>query len=306
MYSHPSLVVSRLKVFFRGFSFVSLSVTFSSGFLFPPTGASVEHLRPGTRQKIAFWSRQHQILPTYLNRQANLAVDNFLLLGPRQLTIFPKGIDHGNIPLLSIVQQILHPWVVTRISQQPSVRQHQQLLPHYQLVDQGKCRSIRCLAKSRSALRKWLSLLDHPKIIREFKEIASLVGETWQSVSDDDSLSLVLAMILQQPMTSPFGIWHECLTVKVTCWQSTNSSLSDSSLPLPRASQERDRRRRWWGAWNWSKCGCDGQEIYFAFSNYWLAVKSNITHDPMCSLSKRWRNNLKGLWLWINWHNCNS
>jgi hypothetical protein len=42
----------------------------------------------------------------------------------------------------------------------------------------------------------------------------------------------------------PFGIWHKCLTVKVTCWQSTNSSLSDSSLPLPRASQERDRRRR--------------------------------------------------------------
>jgi hypothetical protein len=38
MYSHPSsLVALRLKVFFRGFSFVSLSVTFSSGFLFPPT-----------------------------------------------------------------------------------------------------------------------------------------------------------------------------------------------------------------------------------------------------------------------------
>ena len=104
----------------------------------------------------------------------------------------------------------------------------------------------------------------------------------------------------------PFGSWHECSTVKVTCWQSTNSSLSDSSLPLPRASQEKDRRRRWWGAWNWRKSGCDGQAIYFAFSNYWLAVKSNITHDPMCSLSKRWRNNLKGLWLWINWYNCNS
>jgi hypothetical protein len=79
--------------------------------------------------------------------------------------------------------RILFRWGGDNISQQPSVRQHQQLLPHYQLVDQGKCQSIRCLAKSRSALRKWLSLLDHPKIIREFKEIASLVGETRQSVT---------------------------------------------------------------------------------------------------------------------------
>jgi hypothetical protein len=145
-------------------------------------GAFVEHLRPGTRPKIVFWSRQHQILLSYLNRQANLAADNFPPLGPRQLTIFPKGADHDNMPLLSIVQQTLHPWVVT-ISQQPSVRQHQQLLPHYQLVDQGKCWSIRCLAKLRSPLRKWLSLPDHPKIIQDFKEIASLVGKTRQSVT---------------------------------------------------------------------------------------------------------------------------
>jgi hypothetical protein len=37
MYSHPSLAVSRLKVFFVGFSFVSFVVTFSSGFQFRPT-----------------------------------------------------------------------------------------------------------------------------------------------------------------------------------------------------------------------------------------------------------------------------
>jgi hypothetical protein len=44
MCSHPFLVVSRLKAFFLGFSFVSSSVTFSSGFqisfIHPPTGVA--------------------------------------------------------------------------------------------------------------------------------------------------------------------------------------------------------------------------------------------------------------------------
>jgi hypothetical protein len=57
MYSHPSLVVSQLKVFFRGFSFVSLSVTFSSGFLFPPTGPIISK-PPGiwsSMTKLDYW-----------------------------------------------------------------------------------------------------------------------------------------------------------------------------------------------------------------------------------------------------------
>jgi hypothetical protein len=92
-------------------------------------------------------------------------------------------------------------------------------------------------------------LIDHPKIIREFKEIASLVRETRQSASDDDSLNLVLAMILQQPMPSPFGIWHGCSTVKVTCWQSTNSSLSESKLTFTKSKPGERQKKALMRSW---------------------------------------------------------
>jgi hypothetical protein len=49
MYSHPSLVVSQLKGFFAGFSFVYFVVMFSSGFWFHPTHSCYCQIR-------LFWS----------------------------------------------------------------------------------------------------------------------------------------------------------------------------------------------------------------------------------------------------------
>jgi hypothetical protein len=94
---HVHLLIDHTSAIFEAIfkSFVEAELDTNRRAIF---GAFVERLRPRTRPKIVFWSRQHKILLSYLNRQANLAAYNFPSLGPRQLTILPKGADHDNMP----------------------------------------------------------------------------------------------------------------------------------------------------------------------------------------------------------------